>query len=131
MAQNFLTLLICQVIGELVHRIAGLPLSGPIIGMVILLSWMIVRGGPSTGLRSSADSLLQYLSLLFVPAAVGVIAYMPVLQRQWLPITVALFASTILGMGAAALTMQAVNRRHLSRPRKPIGLQVGELGDGE
>src|SRR5690349_17574951 len=131
MPQSFLTLLICQAIGELVHRMTGLPLSGPIIGMVIALAWMIMRGGPSAGLRASANSLLEYLSLLFVPAAVGVIAYMPVLQRQWLPIRVALFASTILGMGTAALTMQAVNRRYLSRSRKPVILQVGELGDDE
>lgn len=131
MVQSFLTLLICQAFGELVHRMTGLPLSGSIIGMVILLAWMIMCGGASTELRASAGSLLGYLSLLFVPAAVGVIAYMPVLQRQWLPITVALFASTILGMGAAALTMQAVNRRYLSRLREPTGLQVGELGDGE
>ena len=131
MAPSFLTLLVCQALGELLHRVTAVPLSGPIIGMVILVAWMVIRGGPSTELRTSANSLLRYLSLLFVPAAVGVIAYLPVLQRQWLPITVALFASTILGMGAAAVTMEAVNRRYVSRSRKPIGLQVGELGDSE
>jgi holin-like protein len=91
--------------------------------MVILLAWLAIRGGPSGELRSSANSLLGYLSLLFVPAAVGVIAYMPVLQREWLPITIALVVSTILGMGAAALTMRALNRRSLSRPENPLALK--------
>jgi holin-like protein len=131
MAQSFLTLLVCQAFGELIHRMTALPLSGPIIGMITMLAWMAMRAGPSTELRASANALLRYLSLLFVPAAVGVVAYLPVLQRQWLPIAVALLGSTILGMASAALVMQAVNRRYPSRFQQQIGVQVGELGDAE
>jgi holin-like protein len=131
MAQSLLTLLVCQGLGELIHRVTALPLSGPIIGMIILLGLMVMRTGPSKELRAAANSLLGYLSLLFVPAAVGVVAYLPVLQREWLPIAVALFGSTILGMASAALVMQAVNRRYPSRFRQQIGLQVGEAGDDE
>lgn len=131
MAQSLLTLLVCQGLGELIHRVTALPLSGPIIGMIILLGLMVMRTGPSKGLRAAANSLLGYLSLLFVPAAVGVVAYLPVLQRQWLPIAVALLGSTILGMASAALVMQAVNRRYPSRFQQQIGFQVEEVGDDE
>jgi holin-like protein len=99
--------------------------------MIILLGLMVMRTGPSKELRAAANSLLGYLSLLFVPAAVGVVAYLPVLQRQWLPIAVALLGSTILGMASAALVMQAVNRRYPSRCQQQIGSQVGEVGDDE
>jgi len=115
MAQSFLTLLVCQVLGELFHQMMGLPLSGPIIGMTMLLAWLAVRSGPTRELRTSASSLLGYLSLLFVPAAVGVMAYLPALQQQLLPVAVALSVSTVLGMGSAALIMQAVNRRYSTR----------------
>lgn len=132
MARSFLVLLVCQGSGELIHRMTGLPLSGPIIGMVLLLGAMKVRNGPSTELRASANLLLGYLSLLFVPAAVGVMAYLPVLHRQWLPIAVALLISTILGMASAALVMQAVNRRYRPRcPQRLIGGQLEAVGDGE
>ena len=115
MAQSFLTLLVCQVLGELFHQMTGLPLSGPIIGMTMLLAWLAVRSGPTRELRTSASSLLGYLSLLFVPAAVGVMAYLPALQQQLFPVAVALSVSTVLGMGSAALIMQAVNRRYSTR----------------
>src|SRR5690349_25059898 len=112
MAQSFLTLLVCQVLGELFHQMTDVPLSGPLIGMTMLLAWIAVRSGPTTELRASANFLLGYLSLLFVPAAVGVMAYLPALQQQLLPVAVALSVSTVLGMGCAALVMQAVNRRY-------------------
>jgi holin-like protein len=132
MARSFLGLLVCQGLGELIQRVTGLPLSGPVIGMVILLAAMMVRAGPSTELRTAATSLLGYLSLLFVPSAVGVMAYLPVLQRQWLPVAVALIASTILGMVSAGLVMQTVNRRYRSRVTQlPIAGQLGEVGEDE
>jgi holin-like protein len=130
MAQSLLTLLVCQGLGELIHQVTALSLSGSIIGMIILLGLMVMGTGPSKELQAAANSLLGYLSLLFVPAAVGVVAYLPVLQRQWLPIAVALLGSTILGMASAALVMQIVNRRYPSRFQQ-IGFQVEEVGDDE
>ena len=111
MARSFLVLLVCQGSGELVHQLAGVPLSGPITGMVLLLALMLARGGPSTDLRASATSLLGYLSLLFVPAAVGIMPYLSVLRAQWLPVAVALLVSTVLAMGSSALIVQRLNRR--------------------
>jgi len=132
MAQSFLVLLICQALGEAIHRITALPLSGPIVGMVILLGVMAVRGGPSAELRASANSLLGYLSLLFVPAAVGIMPFLPLLRAQWLPIIVALVISTLLGMGSAALIVQSLNRRFRSAAKEAAFIahvkQVGEVG---
>ena len=48
MAQNFLAPLICQSLADRVHQLAGVPLSGPIIGMVLLLVLMRACGEPST-----------------------------------------------------------------------------------
>ena len=111
MVQSFLVLLVCQACGEAIHRLTGLPLSGPIIGIVILLAVMCARKGPSPELRNSSSALLGYLSLLFVPAAVGIMPHLSVLRAQWLPVVIALLVSTLLGMATAALVVQAMNRR--------------------
>ncbi len=42
--------------------------------------------------------LLERLSLLFVPAGVGVIEYLDVLRREWLAIGGAIIVSTVLTM---------------------------------
>jgi holin-like protein len=111
MVQSFLVLLVCQACGEAIHRLTGLPLSGLIIGIVILLAVMCARKGPSPELRNSSSALLGYLSLLFVPAAVGIMPHLSVLRAQWLPVVIALLVSTLLGMATAALVVQAMNRR--------------------
>jgi holin-like protein len=123
-ARGYLVLLACQVIGELLHAVTGLPLSGPIIGMVLLLCVMLLRRGPSAALRGSAETLLGYLSLLFVPAAVGIMPYLSLLRTQWLPIMVALLVSSVLGMASAALIVQALNRRERSRRALPLTRQA-------
>jgi holin-like protein len=127
--QSFLVLLVCQGFGEAIHRLTGLPLSGPIIGMVILLGVMIARKGPSPELRNSSNALLGYLSLLFVPAAVGIMPHLSLLRAQWLPVLAALLVSTFLGMGTAALVVQAVNRRpRMLQSRQPVIASSEGLG---
>ena len=114
--RGYLVLLAAQAAGEAVHAATELPLSGPVIGMALLLALLSARGGPSEELRNSANSLLGYLSLLFVPAAVGIMPFLPLLRAQWLPIAVALIGSSVMAMAAAALIMQAMNRRVTARP---------------
>ena len=129
MVQSFLVLLVCQACGEAIHRLTGLPLSGPIAGMVILLAVMIARKGPSPELRHSSSALLGYLSLLFVPAAVGIMPHLSALRAQWVPVVIALIVSTFLGMGTAALVMQAMNRRaQMLPPRQPVVPRLERVG---
>ena len=45
MLRTYLVLLSCQAVGETIHQLVGLPLSGPIIGMVLLLVVLTVSGG--------------------------------------------------------------------------------------
>jgi holin-like protein len=132
MVQSFLVLLVCQACGEAIHRLTGLPLSGPIIGMVILLAVMFVGKGPSPELRNSSSALLGYLSLLFVPAAVGIMPHLSVLRAQWLPVVIALLVSTFLGMGTAALVVQAMNRRaRMPQARQPVIVRLEQAGGAD
>lgn len=117
--RGYLVLLVSQAAGEAVHGVTGLPLSGPMIGMVLLLSVLSIKRGPSRELRASANALLGYLSLLFVPAAVGVMPFLPLLRAQWLPIGVALAASSVVSMASAAWIVQSMSRRTRAYPADP------------
>jgi holin-like protein len=61
-------------------------------------------------LRQTANGILQHLSLLFVPAGVGVMVHVNRLRGEWLPITVAIVVSTLLTIACTALVMQALLR---------------------
>lgn len=101
-------LLLCQLIGEVIVRGAGLPLPGPVLGMALMFLLLVVRGGPNHDLKNTAGTLLQHLSLLFVPAGAGVILHLHRVREEWLPISVALVASTFIAMAVTALVLKAL-----------------------
>ena len=103
---GYLTIiLVCQLIGELFVTALGVPVPGPVAGMAILFVGLIARGGIPEELAAVADVLLKNLSLLFVPAGVGVMLHVQLLQREWLPLTAALVISTLLTIGVTAALM--------------------------
>jgi holin-like protein len=95
-------LLVCQLTGELVSRGLGLPVPGPVLGMVLLFVVLLVRygeDGPAPdNLNTVAGTLLNHLGLLFVPAGVGVVLYIPVLVQAWAPISLAIVVGTLVGV---------------------------------
>jgi holin-like protein len=109
---GFALLLLYQLFGEVLVRIAGLPFPGPVLGMLLLLVMLAWRGASDT-LAASAETLLSHLSLLFVPAGVGVMVNFGRLEGEWLPIVAALLFSTFATFAATALAMQWLSRRLL------------------
>lgn len=103
-------LLVFQCLGEAAVRLAGAPLPGPVAGMALLALALVVRGGIPEALSAAADGLARHLSLLFVPAGVGVMLYVRTLADQWLPIVAALVVSTLLAIGVAALVFARLAR---------------------
>lgn len=117
-------ILACQLIGEVATRAAGLPVPGPVLGMLLLLGWLSLRGGISEDLGRTADALLANLSLLFVPAGVGVLVHWERVSDQWGAIAAALILGTLFTLATTALTMalaMALVRRWTTRGRADRG----------
>jgi holin-like protein len=108
-------LLVFQFVGEVVVRLTGLPLPGPVAGMALLLAALLARGRDAEPLTAAADGLARHLSLLFVPAGVGVIMYARHLADEWLPIAAALVVSTVLAIAVAALVFRWLAGRRTSQ----------------
>lgn len=105
-----LTLLGFQLAGEVVSRALGLPLPGPVTGLVLLLGAFRLWPGLVDRLRLVMSGLLGQLSLFFVPAGVGVIAHLPVLRAYGAALVLAIAGSTLLALAAGALAFAAVAR---------------------
>ncbi|MBI1383955.1 MAG: CidA/LrgA family protein [Rhizobiales bacterium] len=108
---GYLTLILgCQLAGELLVRLAGLAVPGPVVGMAILFVGLVARGGLPADLGKVADGLIGNLALMFVPAGVGVVVHAGLIGREWLAISVALVVSTVLTVAATGLMMRALTR---------------------
>ncbi len=114
MLRALTVLILCQFIGEVTARAAGLPLPGPVIGLVLLLAVLIIRGGPAPALRDTSAGLLRHLSLLFVPAGVGIVTQLDALAQNWVAILVAVLVSTALGLAVTGWLMQRLSRTESS-----------------
>jgi holin-like protein len=68
------------------------------------------ESGPSA-LDRAATALISNMGLLFVPAGVGIIAELSILQREWLPIVTGLLVSTVLGLVVTGVVMHRITRR--------------------
>lgn len=107
-------LLACQLAGEVVARALGMPLPGPVLGLILLAAGLLARGAePPAELVAVADGLLRNLGLLFVPAAVGVVLHLDLLARAAAPITLAILAGTLGAIGFTGLLTARLLR---SRP---------------
>lgn len=113
MVPALLCLLGCQLLGEVLVQLTRAPVPGPVLGMLLLALWLglVARGRIPAALGQTADVLLAHLSLLFVPAGVGVLLHLERIAAEWLAIVGALLLSTLLAIAATAWAMRAVLRR--------------------
>lgn len=101
----FTILLVCQLIGEIVTRLFHWPVPGPVLGMVILFCGLLVRGSVPEEMSAVTGGLLQNLSLLFVPAGVGVMLHAQLLAENWVALSFALVLSAAITLVVTGLVM--------------------------
>jgi holin-like protein len=102
----FAILLLFQCLGEGVVFLLGLPVPGPVAGMILLFVSLLIWPALQTRIEAAANELLRHLSLLFVPAGVGIVATAGSGSGHWLAILASLVASTLLTLAVTALVLK-------------------------
>jgi holin-like protein len=117
---NALTLIFCcQLAGEFLIGATGIPVPGPVIGMVLLFSYLFFKGHVPQDMARVGDGLLNHLSLLFVPAGVGIMLHFELLGEDMLAIGIALVVSTVSTVIITALLMRKLTAN--SKTKKAAG----------
>lgn len=108
MISGLVQLFLWQGLGELLNKffLPGIP--GPVLGLLLLLTFLCVRKQVDCDLAMVADSFRQHLGLLFVPASVGVLLFLPELQTHALAVSTALIVSVILTIAVTALVLKVL-----------------------
>ncbi|WP_179400946.1 CidA/LrgA family protein [Burkholderia guangdongensis] len=111
MLRALAVLLTFQCLGEGVSYLFGLPVPGPVIGMLLLFGFVLLRPGVADAVEPTALELLRHLSLLFVPAGVGIMTSAARLRGEVIAVGAALVVSTTLAIAVTALVTRALLRR--------------------
>jgi putative effector of murein hydrolase LrgA (UPF0299 family) len=113
-------ILLCQLAGEAIARGAGVPVPGPVIGlalcvMLLLARDLMIRWAPAElrdgTFEATGRGILSHLSLLFIPAGVGVVQRLDVLAGNALAITLSVLVSTVLSLTVTAWVFSVIARR--------------------
>ncbi len=120
-------ILLCQLAGEVFVRGLGLPMPGPVIGLMLLLVLLLARDhfpvlarGPlqGDGVESASRGLLANLSLLFVPAGVGVVQKLDLVAEHGIAFLGVLAISVMVTLLVTVATFLVASRL-MERGRKP------------
>ncbi|MCS6779219.1 MAG: CidA/LrgA family protein [Geminicoccaceae bacterium] len=117
MVHDLLILLACQLAGEFFVFFFDLPVPGPVLGFLLLFLICLLARRVPAGLETTAPVLLSHLSLLFVPAGVGVILHLSRIASEWPAILAALLLSTWLAVALTGLALARLLPERESAPR--------------
>jgi holin-like protein len=121
-------ILLCQLAGEALVRSLGLPMPGPVIGLMLLLLLLLLRDrfallarGPlqGDGVESTSRGLLANLSLLFVPAGVGVVQKLDLIVDHGIAFLGVLAISVLITLLVTVATFLVASRLMTREEHKP------------
>jgi putative effector of murein hydrolase LrgA (UPF0299 family) len=108
-------LVLCQLLGTVLNVLLLPMLPGPIIGMLLLFVFLMLRGEVGESLSIASSSLLKYLPLILVPPAVGVMVYASDIAADFWAVVGALVLSLLLSLAFAGWLMQKLIERQQRR----------------
>ena len=106
--------LLYQLIGELFQKFFGLSIPGPVIGLVLLLLTLLLiqkrqRVVPiKEDLFNSAEILLNYLPLLFIPVGVGVVIHLSLLEDNLASVIFVIILGTLSTLALTGYIMEKI-----------------------
>lgn len=109
---QFMIILCFSFLGEIISNLGHLPVPGSIIGLMLLFlalqfKWVRLRHISDVG-----NFLLANMTILFLPAAVGIMEYVDIIRPYFLPIVIIVGGALVLNMLVIAVVVQWVKKRY-------------------
>ncbi|NML18930.1 CidA/LrgA family protein [Azohydromonas caseinilytica] len=100
-----------QWLGDAIVTRSGWPVSGSVLGMLMLLALLCLRGGVPASLNAVTAPLLRHLMLLLIPSVAAVSLYLGLLSQHAGVFVLTAVLATLLTVGVTAWVLQRLLRR--------------------
>lgn len=111
MIQGITIILLFQFVGEMVSRFLNIPVPGTVLGFIFMFLALLVGIVNLKQIEEAVNLFLDNLTLIFIPAGVGLMKYLGIIKEQWLSITVSIFISSLLVFLITGRVAQFLERR--------------------
>ena len=102
-------------LGELLNTLLPLPVPSGVYGMILLLIALVTGIVKLPEVEGAGNFLLDTMTMMFIPAAVGIMSAIDILLPVLLPYLVIIVVSTVLVMVVTGLTATSILRRSESK----------------
>ena len=113
MLNSIFIILLFQLMGEFIQKFFKFSIPGPVIGLIFLLSVLLIikkinkkNEAFDTNLVISAENLLSYLPLLFIPVGVGVVMHLSLLEENLVSVLLVIVFGTLLTLALTGYVME-------------------------
>lgn len=103
-------LLLYSIIGEGLRMFLHLPVPGSIIGILLLFLSFQTRILKPSAIEDTANFLLNHLTILFVPAGVGLMQYYGAVKYTWPILLGAVVVCSLVSLVAVGKTAEIVEK---------------------
>lgn len=110
--KQFAIILLVSLVGELMSFLLPLPVPASIYGLVLMLFCLLTGIIKLDAVRDTACFLIEIMPLMFIPAAVGLMASWSVIRANLLAYLVIAAVTTLAVMAVSGLVTQGVLRRN-------------------
>lgn len=117
MLRGFLILVLFFLLGETLRLALVLPVSGGVLGMILMTLTLMVKGRVGDDLTTASQGLISVLILLIMPGVVGAFFTVSQYQSQWLAVGAALVLGTALSVLTTLMLMRTLVQAGKSGPR--------------
>jgi len=97
-------------IGTLLSNLMEGFIPGSVLGMLLLFASLLLKIVKVEKVRPTANVLTQNMALFFLPAGVGIITAIPIIEKYWASILASSVVSTILVIITVGWIQQKMER---------------------
>ena len=112
---QIIALFIFSYVGDLISSLLKLPISGSIVGLLLLFLCLYFKIIPETYIKEGAGFILAILPLFFIPAMVGIIKYPSFLSANGAILIGIVMISTFLTIIVSGFSSQFVENQMKER----------------
>ena len=106
--RQFGIILAVTFIGEVLKLCIPLPIPASIYGLVIMLGLMMTKIVPVKSVKDAGSFLIEIMSLMFIPAGVGLMISWNEISDIWLPLVLIIIITTVVVMVVTGRVTQRV-----------------------
>jgi len=114
MLNSIFLIFLFQLIGELVQKVLELNIPGPVIGLILLLTSLLLSKkydhklikNLKINLINSAENLVHYIPLFFLPVGVGVVMHLSFLEGSLVKVLFIIVFGTLITLAITGLLME-------------------------